>query len=160
MSFRFVGALLWAGLLSAAAMSQTMTAAMAATCAPTNMRVKVTTGTFASSSTTFVSIPGSSLTFVQGGTRPSCVVIRFSGASSVVGNNVSHIQAVLNDVTAADPGQVQFSGENIGSVSHAFDFFLPNVAPGSHTVRMMIRVDSPTDNVFIDERTLIVQHAP
>jgi hypothetical protein len=124
------------------------------------MKFKVSTGTVSSSATTFTAIPGAVINFVQGGTGPSCVTVRFSAASSVVGGGVSRVQALLDNVTVAAPGQVQFSGENVGSVSHAFEFLFPSVAPGSHNVRIMFRVAVGSHTVFVDERTLVVQHAP
>ena len=118
------------------------------------------TGTVTTNSITLIGIPEAAITFTQGGTSPSCVVVRFSAASSVVGANVSHVAARLDNVTFAEPASVQFSGENIGSVSHSYEFLFPSVAPGPHTVRIMYRVTNGTDNVFVDQRTLVVQHAP
>ena len=139
MSFRFVSLLLVAGLLLFALSNQ----AMAVVCSPTKMSIRVGTGTVSTSSTTFTVIPLTAIAFTQGGTGPSCVVVRFSGASSVVGGGVSRLQAVL-DGTVAEPNSVSFSGENVGSVAHAFEFVFPSVPPGSHTLRMLYRVNNGT----------------
>ena len=157
MSLRFIGPLLCAALLMPAGFAPAMAAV--ASCSPTRMKIKTMTGTVSTSSPTFVGIPEAALTFTQGGTSPSCVVVRFSGASSVITSGVSRIVARLDGVTDADPGSVQFSGENVGSVSHAFEFLFPSVAPGTHIVRIMYRTNG-TGTVFVDQRTLVVQHAP
>ncbi len=138
MSFRFVRPLLCAALLLPVGLAPAMAAG--ATCSPTKMKIRTVTGTISTNSTTFQPITDTSITFTQGGTGPSCVVVRFSAATSVVGGGVSRVQAVLDNVTMAEPGQVQFSGENVGSVSHAFEFLFPSVAPGSHNLRIMFRV--------------------
>ena len=156
MSFRFASPLLLAGLFLCAAAPQ----AIAATCSPTKMSTRVAEGTVSSNLTTFTVIPQTAITFTQGGIVPSCVVVRFSAASSVVGGGVSRVQAVLNNGTVAQPASVQFSGENVGSVAHAFEFIFPNIPPGSHTLRMLYRVNVGGDTVFIDERTTTVQYTP
>jgi hypothetical protein len=161
MSLRFVRPLLrpliLAGLLLPAGFAPAM--ASVVSCSPTKMRIKTMTGTVSTNSNTFKSIPEAAITFTQGGTAPSCVVVRFSAASSVTVSGVSRIVARLDGVTDAEPGSVQFSGENVGSVAHSFDFLFPSVAPGAHTVRMMYRTNG-TGTVFVDERVLVVQHVP
>jgi hypothetical protein len=156
MLFRFIGPLVGAGFL----LSATLAHGLTVTCAPTKMKINVTTGTVSTNSTTFRAIPGTGITFTQGGTGPSCVIVRFSAASSVTGGGISHVEAVLDQVTTAEPGMVQFSGANVGSVSHAFEFLFPSVAPGSHTLRMFFKVNSGGHTVYVDERTTTVHHAP
>ena len=164
MSLRFVRPLLCplilAGLLLPAGLAPAMATVMS--CSPTKMRIKTMTGTVSTNSNTFTSIPEAAITFTQGGTGPSCVVVRFSAASSVTGGGISRVIATLdnNDGAPAEPGQVQFSGANNGSVSHSFEFLFPSVAPGPHTLRMMFRVGNASSTVFVDERTIVVQHAP
>jgi hypothetical protein len=104
MSFRFVRPLLYAALLLPAALTQ----AMAAPCAPTQMRFKVFEGTVSSSTAAFAVIPGAALTFTQGGTVPSCVVVRFSAASSVIGGGTSTNRLPL--------GRRQQAAEGAGSL--------------------------------------------
>jgi hypothetical protein len=160
MSLRFVRPLLCPLILAALLVPAGFAPAMAAaaSCSPTKMRIKTMTGTVSTNSITLVGIPEAAITFTQGGTSPSCVVVRFSAASSVTGGGISRVAAKLDNVTFAAPPEAQFSGANNGSVSHSFEFLFPSVAPGSHTVRIMYRVVPGT--VFVDERTLVVQHAP
>jgi hypothetical protein len=157
MSFRFVRRLLCAALLLGAGSAPAV--AEVATCSPTKMKIKTAEGTFSTGSTTFTGVSNMGLIFIQGGTNPSCVVVRFSAASSVIGGGVSRVRAVLDDVSLATPTSISFSGENVSSVAHAVEFLFPSVAPGPHNVRILVSVASG-DTVFIDERTMIVQHAP
>jgi hypothetical protein len=161
MSFRFIGPVLWAGLLLATVSTQAQ-AQTVATCSPTKMRIKVAATTASTTSTSFVAIPDSGLTFTQGGTGPSCVLVRFSAASSVNGNSVARVAAKLDNATSAEPVSAQFSGDTVsgGSRAHSFEFLFVNVPPGPHTVRMMYMVGNGSDEVFMDERTMVVQHAP
>ena len=66
---------------------------------------------------------------------------------------------MLDNVTLAQPTSIGFSGENVSSVAHAVDFVFPSVAPGSHTLRILVSV-GVGDTVYMDSRTIVVQHAP
>jgi hypothetical protein len=67
---------------------------------------------------------------------------------------------VLDNVTLADPPSAQFSASGSFSVSHAFEFVFPSVAPGGHTLRMFFKIGAGNGTVVFDERTVVVQHAP
>jgi hypothetical protein len=70
------------------------------------------------------------------------------------------IRAFLDNTTAARPGEATYlSIIGSGTSGHTFEFILPSVAPGSHTVRMQFRsVNGGTVSVL--SHNTVVQHAP
>ena len=145
-----------------AALSLMTTAATAepvtATCSPTKVRVmaSVIDGTYTLGGT-WKSIPEAAVSFTQGGSEPSCVVVRFSamafGTSVLV-----RIRAMMDNTTAAAPGEVYFGIDNkdtSAAEAHSFDFLFPDVAPGAHVVRVQMNGGG-----YIHRHTTIVEHAP
>jgi hypothetical protein len=111
--------------------------------------------------TTFKTLSEATVSFTQGGTAASCVVVRFSAESFVTSfNGIVFVRAFLDNTTAAVPGEVQFSGDDGNRYrAHSYDFIFPSVAPGAHVLRMQFRSGTGGDTVFIKRRTTIVQHA-
>jgi hypothetical protein len=153
-------ALLFAALTPATALA----APVGGTCSPTKLKYLASALETASNSTTaFANIPEASVTFAQGGTKPSCVIVRFSARThtdSSPANNVVVIRAFLDNTTAALPAEVGYSGDD-GTVfrAHSFEFIFPSVAPGVHTVRMQFRNRlGGTSRVLV--HNTVVQYAP
>jgi hypothetical protein len=162
MPIQFVRPVLCAGLIYAALTSHAALAApVSVTCAPTKMRIMASSlPNTNTTNTTFKTVPEAIVTFTQGGTSPSCVVVRFSAETNVPGGaGIGRVRALLDNVTAAVPDEVQFSGADIAGLARAYDFVFPSVAPGSHVLRMQFR-SSNGQSVFLDRHTTIVQHAP
>jgi hypothetical protein len=91
-------------------------------------------------SETFVIVPEATINFSQGGTKPSCVIVHFSGhAFSPVGNTLV-LRAVLNNTTAGLPAQIQFTANdpNFYTTRTAI-FIFHNVPPGTHQIKMQFR---------------------
>jgi|GEM_PF-5794423 hypothetical protein len=113
-------------------------------------------------STVFVNVPRSGLTFTQGGTAPSCVMVRFSAVTFAPDKRVLDVR-VLVDGRVAQPGPVLFSGDDDEDFdgrwarAHSFDFLVPNVAPGQHNVRVQAR-SFTGGPVYLNTRSTVVHH--
>lgn len=113
------------------------------TCSPTQMKILASdedhSGT--STSTSFQNIYQGYISFTQGGTSASCVLVRFSAVTVGVTGEAVQIRAFLDGLTPAFPAEVTYSYFNSGLAygPHSFDFIFPSVAPGSHFVRMQFR---------------------
>lgn len=114
------------------------------------------------SATVFGNVPRSGLTFTQGGTAPSCVIVRFSAVTFAPEKRVLDVR-VLVDGRVAQPGPVLFSGDDDEDFdgrwarAHSFEFFVPNVAPGQRNVRVQAR-SFTGGPVFLNARSTVVQH--
>src|SRR5437763_5937145 len=82
--------------------------AASGTCSPNKLKFIVSEATFSSSSTTFVDVPETSITFTQGGTKPACTVVSFSSEAGADAGVAIIIEAVLDDVTICLPGDNEF----------------------------------------------------
>jgi len=146
--------------------SQAQSAPLSATgsCKPALLDyVEITTDGQSTSSGTFVDLPGTSLTFTQGGTAASCVEVDFTAMTFAAGGALLDVQPVLDGATLGVPSATQLSGdddENANgrwSRSHAFDFIFPSVAPGSHTMKMQFE-SVVGGTVFINRNAMLVRH--
>ncbi len=114
------------------------------------------------SSTGFVNIPRSGLNFTQGGAASSCVIIRFSAIAFAPEKRVMDVRVLL-DGRLAQPGVVLISGDDDEDFdgrwarSRSFEFFVPNVAPGRHSVRVQWR-SFTGGPVYVNSRATVVQH--
>ena len=141
----------------------TPAAAPADTGACSPAKVKYNASLFANSpttSTSFVNIPDASISFTQGGTKASCVVVRFSAESHVQGADSVVVRAYLDKTTSAIPAEIIYSsGDGFNTNAHAFEYIFPDVAPGHHVVNMQYKSLNGT-SVNIYYRTTVVQFAP
>jgi len=116
------------------------------------------------SSTGFVNIPNSVVSFAQGGTTNDCVIVTFTAEAIAPANRLMLVRSVLDSSVVAAPGGVQFTGDNDEDFdgrwarSHAFTFVFPSVAPGLHNVKMQFRSPATFGNVYIHKHTVVVQH--
>ena len=132
---------------------------MNVSCSPTKMKIAISeTGTFTVTSTVFKNIGETTLSFTQGGTKPSCVVVRFSSMTASGGSRV-FVRASLDDGHLALPSEVSFSGgDSIPAKAYAFDFVFPSVPPGAHVLRMQFRSTGALG--ALGRHNTIVQYAP
>jgi hypothetical protein len=105
-----------------------------------------------------VNIPEATISFVQGGTSASCVIVRFSAGICAPGGGV-YVRAFLDQTTAALPIDINYASNDACFQAHAFEFIFPSVAPGVHTVRMQYRSLSGTI-VYVARHNTVVQFAP
>ena len=162
MTIRFLGPLLCGGLLMLAVSTTEASDALpvGGNCSPLKGKFIASTFGAGTTSTAFANIPQSSLTFVLGGASASCVIVRFSAVASAAAPNAIMIRAFLDNTTAALPAEAAFvSTVNSGISGHTFEYILPGVAPGNHTVRMQFR-SANGGTVFVLAHNTVVQHAP
>jgi hypothetical protein len=139
-------------------------------CSPTKLKILSSTPTldFSTNSTIFVDVPESTLSFVQGGSVASCVIVRFSAEVSSKDNGLS-VRPLLDVSTVALPSSVGFGGmECIPTVgcttrAHSFEFVFPHVAPGTHLLRMQYNaafgIADPLYWVHIGKHNTVVLYA-
>ena len=104
-------------------------------------------------STTFVNLGQTRVIFTQA--TAGCVIVRFSAEAGNTGAGVMLVRAILDGVDVALPSQVSFAFNDNFGTARSYEFIFPNVAPGSHSVRMQFHSgDGPT--VFVNNRTTTV----
>ena len=165
MTNRLIGPLLCGVLFSLACLAPTPAPAAGTNlnCNPAPTKLRALVGEFGpttfSSSTTYANLAQTRVNFIQGGTGPSCVIVRFSAEAGAGPGPWLELRAVLDGVTVALPPTVRF-GINEGSeVARSYDFIFPSVGPGNHTLQMQFRSSNGT-SVFISNRSTIVLHKP
>jgi hypothetical protein len=160
------GGFLFAGLVSASAPAAAKSKTV--NCSPTTLTILTSTIIPYSNtkSTTYVDIPEATVSFKQGGTVASCVIVRFSAAASSNADGVT-IRPLLDVSTTALPVEIPLAGmECIPTVgcttrSHSFEFVFPHVAPGKHLLRMQFEAAFGNGSgVFVGPHNTVVQHAP
>ena len=115
-------------------------------------------------STSFVNVPNGGVSFTQGGTGSSCVIVTFTAEAFAGFSGLLQIRARLDNSSIAAPGIVQLSGDDDEdgdgdwARAHAFTFIFPSVAPGAHTVHMQFRSVFFFEPVTIHRHTVVVQH--
>jgi len=128
------------------------------TCAPNKITYKTSDVSVNIDTSTYATVPNTSVNFTQGGSSASCVIVRYSGMASATEPRWIPLRIVLNGRTVAEPGDVQFEGHTQGiSLVRSFDFVFPSVQPGKHNIRAEWRSFN-TGIVFMHRRTIVVQH--
>ncbi len=155
-------ALLLAASLAVLTTANAPAAIVTSSCSPTKVRY-MASDLDASSTTSvqFVQVPEAVVSFTQGGTGASCVLVRFSAQVFVASGagSTGIFRAFLDNTKAALPESVQFTGNSTSNEARSFEFIFPLVAPGNHVVRMQFRSNTGT-NVFVERHNTIVQHVP
>jgi hypothetical protein len=115
-------------------------------------------------SSSYVNVPNTSISFLQGGSGNGCVIVTFSAESWAEYGRLIFVRARLDDAITAAPGAVQFSGDDDEdgdgrwARSRAFTFVFPAVPPGAHFVRMEYRSVTAGRRVYIGKHNTVVQH--
>jgi hypothetical protein len=174
MKTRLIGPLLYVSwlLLAALAPSSATADSKIVNCSPTKLKILTSSpeGLYPSTlSTTFVDIPETTFSFIQGGSVASCVIVRFSAEAFAKDNGVL-VRPLLNVATTALPSHVTFAGmECIPTVgcptrSHSFEFVFPRVNPGKHLLRMQFKAAfakvDPLYAAYIGKHNTVVLSAP
>ena len=116
------------------------------------------------SSTTYVNVPDTQITFVQ--SKPGCVVVHYSAFvfASNAGAALMYVRPLLDGAVTAVPAETQFAGDddedNDGrwARSHAMNFVFPNVPAGIHRLTMQWRSLVAGQTIFTHRRTTLVHH--
>jgi hypothetical protein len=115
-------------------------------------------------SSAFGDISSGNVTFTQGGESAGCVIVTYSAESYAPYGRLLRIRARLDGSKVAEPGAVQFSGDDDEnedggwSRSHSFAFVFPSVEPGEHTLNMQFRSATSGKRVYIGKQTIVVHH--
>ena len=127
-------------------------------CAPNAVRYKVSVDSISTDSTDFVTVAESSVTFDQGGTSPSCIIIVFSALAQAFPERSSMYIEALLDGTRCPPSNAVFTSHT-RATTNARTFVCPSVSPGRHTVLINYRaVGGGGGEAFMHSRTTIVHH--
>jgi hypothetical protein len=115
---------------------------------------------FVAVANTYANLPETAVIFTQGGASASCVIAIFSAEGFAAAGVSILIRAVMDGVTLGLPNEVRFIGESpVHYDTHTMTFIFPQVAPGSHTLRIQyLRTDDPNDRAEIGVHNLIVHH--
>jgi hypothetical protein len=157
MTFRSISQLVCASFLFATFAPAPATAGTAVSCNPAPARLKALVGSAFvadTNSATFVNLGQTRVLFTQA--TAGCVIVRFSAEASTTGSGML-VRAILDSVDVALPAQVHFA-VNDGSpgVARSYEFIFPNVAPGTHEVRMQFHSGDGASTVFVNNRTITV----
>ncbi len=129
------------------------------TCSPTKVAFIVSDTERSTSSMTFVLLAETAVKFVQGGSRPSCVMVRLEGYVAAGSNTAISILATIDGDTI-DPGEVQLAyNDSAVFQPRAWTFILPSVAPGEHRIGFKFRSNNG-NTVFFSNSNAIIHHAP
>jgi hypothetical protein len=159
MTIRWFGLLLCGLLIFGATLSVADAAGTIIGCTPNRTKINVASiEADATGSATFVNIAEGAVSFTVGGTKASCVLVRFS-AETISDNTGVVIRPFLDNITAPLRGEVRYSGHDGDSYgAHAYDFVFPSVPPGNHVVRMQFRGETGV-GVTVIHYTTIVQYS-
>ena len=133
-------------------------AATTGACSPTKTNYLATDSPGAVGSTTvFSDIAEGTLTFTQGGTSRSCVIVQFF-ADTQVQNNTIYVRPLL-DGNVGTPQEARYlSVLNFEGGARSMAFVYASVAPGKHTIRIQFRTDSTANNIAIYAHSILVLH--
>ena len=150
-----------AAALAAAAMPSAQAAPTEkAQCQVNHAAIMVSKAGHFTTSTGYVDVIESGVRFVQGGTKPGCIVVSFSAEAGAAANETMVVQPVLDGTTICEPDSNFFvpssaSGTNAGA--RAMNYVCTDVTPGAHRLKMQFRSFSG-GAVTLSYRTLIVHH--
>jgi hypothetical protein len=163
MAKRLTGILVAAALFSVGAAAPAAAAPTSVSCAaPAQLKATIAEVNLisATTSTALTNIPQAKVNFVQGGAAASCVIVRFSAETLADGTpGAMLVQAILDGVSIALPGEVRFGVEDEATVARSYDFIFKQVAPGSHELQMQYRSSNGV-NVLMGPRTTSVLSQP
>lgn len=156
-AFRTTAAALFFAVMAQSGAEATTTV----TCEPSKVKAVAQTSNTnrITSSNTFVDVPATSVTINQGGNSNSCVIVDFSGLVATAMANAFFLRALLDDV-AGEPDYGQITVNTTQNQSRSISFIFPNVAPGTHTVKLQFRSSTNGQNVYINRGTMIIRYAP
>jgi len=148
-----------AGLVSALMPTHAQAAPTRGACSPTKTAfVASTTPTF-NNTANFVTVAESTVNFVQGGTKASCVIVHLWANTG--GNSTGlYIRVTLDGASAGLPDSPEIARWGDAFVhSNEATLVLPSVSPGAHKIQLQLRSSGGTQ-VEIGPYNLFVSYAP
>ena len=152
MRLTFIGALL-AALLSA--MPSARAAPVRANCALNHAAVSVSTESVLTTSANFVDVAESNIRFVQGGSKPGCIVISLSAEAIAGQNTAMAVRAVLDTTAVCESVYDSFVLSDATRSVRAANFLCTDVTPGAHRIKLQFLSSGGT--VVLDNRTITVR---
>jgi hypothetical protein len=136
-------------------------AVVSGTCAPTKVAFAASNNPESpTNSRIFVSVPETTVSFVQGGSKGSCVLVQFSAHAFAEAGNSVDVRARLDGATNGLPRIVNFSSDDPGLYrTSTMIFIFRKVAPGAHTLELEFRSANGT-RVEIGLHNTIVHFVP
>jgi hypothetical protein len=154
--------------LAALAWASAPAEAITGSCAPlARMSYAVSTRYVVSESVQWVAIPEDSVSFIQHGAVPACVIVRYSSSVLASDKRAVIIRAAIDAgslvYALAEPPFVHLSadhddGEGGEVRSHSFEFVFPNVKPGPHKVTIQWKMNAAGGVMTTHRHTTIVHH--
>jgi hypothetical protein len=156
----FIAASVLGGASAVAISAAPATAATAGVCTSSKISYKTSSETATTSTSIYVTIPEAAIIFTQGGASAGCVVVEFSGETSMGEAGTMRIRPLLDGALSAAPNQVAGDAGHTSTETHEFTFIFPGVAPGKHTIRMQMSTGSGSNGVpvYLARHTTIVMH--
>jgi hypothetical protein len=113
-------------------------------------------------STAWSNIPDAAVTFTQHGTKPGCIIVRFSASMAASAGAGAIVRAILDGslqipAIVGVPFTVQYAS-NDGYRAQSFDFVFPSVEPGPHTIRIQWKRSGAVGPVDVSDRSTVVHH--
>lgn len=125
-------------------------------CAPTKSKAAFSDSYRNTTSVTFVPLAETGGNFVQKGSKPGCVMVRFDGyVATSAANTVFVISATIDGETIF-PAELQLTAGPFFE-PRAWTYLIPNVAPGKHRIRFQFRSNNG-NTVTIERSSTVIQY--
>ena len=126
-------------------------------CTTNAAKYAVSTDLVKNSKKQFKDVPGTTISFTQG--AAGCVEVDFSAEAATNPGQILTTQVLLDGSTVCMPGDNLFASDSPSGdlADRAMNFICPNVAQGSHTVKVQFR-SRFGGTVVLDYRTTIVRY--
>jgi hypothetical protein len=130
------------------------------TCMPTKIAFVASTASANNSTATYINVPESLVYFVQGGTKPSCVIVQFFASENANGTGL-YLRAMLDGVTPGLPNEAPVARDSDPySHSVAGTFIFNAVAPGAHNIKLQFHTSGNANGIIGGPYNIIVSYAP
>jgi hypothetical protein len=109
-------------------------------CQPTEVKYAASSSDSSTESQKFLNVREASISFAQGGTNPSCVIVHFSGESRGGFGASIVLRPLLDGATLGLPEEMQFAANDANHyTARTVIFIFQNVLPGTHRLDMQYK---------------------
>lgn len=143
-------------LLAGALMPAPAAAATAVNCMPAKVKAIVSDAFRSTTSTSFVRLTETGGRFTQGGSKASCVMVRFEG---YVATDVDNVLTISATIDGKPIGERQLAYAAVVYQPRAWTFIVPSVTPGVHAIRFNFRTNNGKA-VSVSSTNTIIYYAP
>jgi hypothetical protein len=128
-------------------------------CSPTKSRFVTGASIQQTTSQTYVSMPGTTAKFTQGGTKTSCVIVFLSIWAGTVVNESMLVKPILLSGAVSNPDETRIITNAPTLEQRTVMFVFPTVAPGKQELRFQYRSFGGA-LVNFQSTNVLVQYAP